>query len=1036
MAESTINVNAPIDQNTPMRELNSTMNYLVAQTATGINLNKKISGQISSLSMNVGKVISTTNGVIREISLSNQKIDSLSNKMGNIDNSIKELIGVVRDGKGTEKTNRSIGNLSQRVTALVNRQDELNKTLQSYFTANKKNEYDALEGKLEQRNDMLSDSLKDMTESLVSIDKTLKQILEKNNIVGGGGGGDPDIDIPRLPKGTGGRIAAAISSIVTFGGLLSAGLGSTVLGLAALGGAGGYIAGQKTAREQSEAAKNAMDQIRGTDNDVAINNPRAVGAGTYRPGRSPAEKEYAANKLKFEEKAANSNGPAFEKTGRESNSLNTTAIDMAVAADVINRNYNKKFPVSKQETKSVSVQPAASVVSNETIPIAAALPNTDIKEKEPVVTAAAAPVTRRSTMPYFPRVGSADIPVGSFNTRDVLEAQQAEIENKAKGITSSDMLYEAADVIYKASTIRFEASNIQFLGALGAAGAGGMMGGMSSTNGPYGNGGGPGNSFNQGGNGDVGPIGAARLTPEQKTAIETLEKTGKYVPGASETTALASLTKDQLSAMGITRTEGRGAGGQTEYSYDAEANKNKDFLPKEARALLDTISAPGLEGADYNTIVGGGKFSEYGQHPGRVGVVTAQGPSTAAGRYQITGTTWKELQDKYSDLKDFSPENQDKAAWYLAQERYSKATGGRKLEEDLKSNDPNIIQGISQALSGTWSSLQGGVHQGSGAGKFSKMYSENLQNGSKGPRGTLADQVGNAQPDKVVAATPGGAKVKEAYGPRRPGRANESIRNIGQVAATAAGMENITYTSGKGNWNSSYVKPGGKTMHSTGNAVDAVGFESEEQKIAFVENAVAAGANGIGVYGDGSVHIDTGEFRSWAMAKNKKYQDAIKRGMERRKKGDIPGADGQIAEAAKTAPSIAEESKKPYTPKPRPKPDAEVVATDKSGVKEDLSIDPPLTSVINYSRPTDAVIETNSTKAAASVVRTETLKQEETRVNDGKADQRKRENDRITQSIQNRESSGPKNPKVEKKELRDVLRSHRNWYDDYWVSRV
>lgn len=57
MAESTINVNAPIDQNTPMRELNSTMNYLVAQTATGINLNKKISGQISSLSMNVGKVI-------------------------------------------------------------------------------------------------------------------------------------------------------------------------------------------------------------------------------------------------------------------------------------------------------------------------------------------------------------------------------------------------------------------------------------------------------------------------------------------------------------------------------------------------------------------------------------------------------------------------------------------------------------------------------------------------------------------------------------------------------------------------------------------------------------------------------------------------------------------------------------------------------------------------------------------------------------------------------------------------------------------
>jgi muramidase (phage lysozyme) len=154
-------------------------------------------------------------------------------------------------------------------------------------------------------------------------------------------------------------------------------------------------------------------------------------------------------------------------------------------------------------------------------------------------------------------------------------------------------------------------------------------------------------------------------------------------------------------------------------------------LPQEAQAFLNTLTAPGYEGTSsypnsgYNTIVGGDQFEGYKSHPGIVGVVTSAGDSTAAGRYQITNTTWKELSKKYN-LTDFSPENQDLAAWLLAQERYTKITK-RNLLEDLKSNDPKVLAGVEQALSGTWSSLKGGVHQGSSAGSFSNFYSQNLQ---------------------------------------------------------------------------------------------------------------------------------------------------------------------------------------------------------------------------------------------------------------------------------------------------------------------
>jgi hypothetical protein len=68
-------------------------------------------------------------------------------------------------------------------------------------------------------------------------------------------------------------------------------------------------------------------------------------------------------------------------------------------------------------------------------------------------------------------------------------------------------------------------------------------------------------------------------------------------------------------------------------------------------------------------------------------------------------TTWDGLRKRHPDLTDFSPENQDKAAWYLAQENYKRASG-KDLLTALKDGTfkPSF-------LAKTWTSLPGGSEQ-------------------------------------------------------------------------------------------------------------------------------------------------------------------------------------------------------------------------------------------------------------------------------------------------------------------------------------
>lgn len=98
--------------------------------------------------------------------------------------------------------------------------------------------------------------------------------------------------------------------------------------------------------------------------------------------------------------------------------------------------------------------------------------------------------------------------------------------------------------------------------------------------------------------------------------------------------------------------------------------------------VLDTLGADGAgqanvaaflamisysEGADYNTLYGGGTFASYADHP-RVAVTAGGRTSTAAGRYQILARTWDDFVASQGP-HDFSPASQDACAVWLIRRR-------------------------------------------------------------------------------------------------------------------------------------------------------------------------------------------------------------------------------------------------------------------------------------------------------------------------------------------------------------------------------
>ena len=174
-------------------------------------------------------------------------------------------------------------------------------------------------------------------------------------------------------------------------------------------------------------------------------------------------------------------------------------------------------------------------------------------------------------------------------------------------------------------------------------------------------------------------------------------------------------------------------------------------LSSAKREILDTIA--GTESPDYNTLYGGKKVADLSRHPG-IDVPIMSGPnvgktSSAFGRYQFTEPTWNE-QAKKLGLKDMSPESQDLAAWDKAASVYKTKTG-RDLEEDWASGDQTMRQNALRALSGTWTSLPGGIEQSAKYGKgrildprdlpTSDLIKGGWHRGIEGFKGTFLDLI-------------------------------------------------------------------------------------------------------------------------------------------------------------------------------------------------------------------------------------------------------------------------------------------------------
>ncbi len=187
------------------------------------------------------------------------------------------------------------------------------------------------------------------------------------------------------------------------------------------------------------------------------------------------------------------------------------------------------------------------------------------------------------------------------------------------------------------------------------------------------------------------------VNPTANLTEENLTNIGKGIADIIEGISAATAPKPM---------EGLISDQETEEEYvipEPTPTSSTSGLPVEAQAFLDAIASAEGTGGDYNIIVGGKKFQGYEKHPNVVGLKTKAGPSTAAGKYQITKQTWDDLQKNYPELTDFSPDNQDKAAFYLATERYKRGTKGRDLASDLAAGNTSYLR---ESLQSTWTGIR------------------------------------------------------------------------------------------------------------------------------------------------------------------------------------------------------------------------------------------------------------------------------------------------------------------------------------------
>lgn len=190
---------------------------------------------------------------------------------------------------------------------------------------------------------------------------------------------------------------------------------------------------------------------------------------------------------------------------------------------------------------------------------------------------------------------------------------------------------------------------------------------------------------------------------------------------------------------------GRGGAGRDGNGDEAVAD---DSMEPEQKALLHSIY--GTESPGYNVMYGGKRFASFDDHP-RVYTPIQSGPnqgkkSSAAGRPQFLADTWDKVAAKHG-FEDFSPINQDRGAWSLANDTY-KAKTGRDLLADLKQGGGAAAARAGQVLRGVWTSLPGGLEEGTTVPRFQSAY-ERYYNRYSGAKPAQPGATARVKPARV-----------------------------------------------------------------------------------------------------------------------------------------------------------------------------------------------------------------------------------------------------------------------------------------------
>lgn len=106
---------------------------------------------------------------------------------------------------------------------------------------------------------------------------------------------------------------------------------------------------------------------------------------------------------------------------------------------------------------------------------------------------------------------------------------------------------------------------------------------------------------------------------------------------------------------------------------------------KEGHLWEDAVNVPGLLDTIKSRTEGNGDYGDFTSHPG--------GP---AGRYLMDNDVWRDAAETLG-LADFSPANQDRAAWWHIEQTYAELTG-QDLKAVFYSADPVRIEAARQLL--------------------------------------------------------------------------------------------------------------------------------------------------------------------------------------------------------------------------------------------------------------------------------------------------------------------------------------------------